>query len=96
MNNEAFMFLTLDAVRFFGTPYFDGQQWNNLQLGDGEIRVYLTETRASILKFPVGRNEEPIAYIHSIYGIGEESYIPVYDRTNLVPIEKLYPNEIIN
>jgi hypothetical protein len=96
MTNTPFLFLPLDAVKFFDKPYFDGKEWHNLSLEQGEQRIFLTETRSAMLGVPAGEDEEPFAYIFSVYGRGDESYIPVFDRTNKVEIDHLYSTEIVS
>jgi hypothetical protein len=87
-------FLSLESVKFFNKPYFDGKAWNDLSLQKGEHRIYLSETRAARLGIPVRSDEEPAAYVYSVYGNNDESYYPVYDRTYQVDYEKLFPVEI--
>jgi hypothetical protein len=88
------VFISLKFVKFVSKPYYDGTTWNELPLKKGEHRIYLSETRAERLGVPVRSDEEPAAYVHSVYGNKDESYYPVYDRTYLVEYEKLYPVEI--
>ena len=95
MTDTPFLYLSLEAVKFFEKPYFDGKEWHNLSLEQGEQLVLLSETRSAMLRVPVGKNEEPSAYVYSVYGQGDECYIPVFDRTNKVDFEKLYSKEII-
>lgn len=95
MTNTPFIFISLEAVKFFEKPYFDGKQWYNLSLKDGEQRVLLSETRSAMLQIPVTQDEEPSAYIFSVYGRGDECYVPVYDRTGMVELDSLYSSEII-
>jgi hypothetical protein len=87
-------FLSLESVKFFNKPYFDGKAWNELPLKKGEHKIYLSETRSMLLGVPVRRKEEPVAYMYSVYGNEEETYYPVYDRTYQVDYEKLFPVEI--
>lgn len=96
MTHTPFIFISLDAVKFFDKPYFDGQIWHNLSLEDGEHRVLLSETRSAMLRVPVSLDEEPTAYIYSVYGQGDECYLPVYDRTDKVEVDCLYSNEIVS
>lgn len=95
MTDTPFLYLSLDAVKFFEKPYFDGKEWHNLSLEHGEQLVLLSETRSAMLRVPVDKSEEPFAYVYSVYGQGDECYIPVFDRTNKVDFEKLYSKEII-
>ncbi|RTR26564.1 hypothetical protein EKG37_21065 [Robertmurraya yapensis] len=95
MTNTPILFITLEAVIFFEKPYFDGNEWHNLSLGKDEKRVFLSETRTALLGFPVEQNEEPAGYVFSVYGLGDECYIPVYDRTDLVDLDYLYPKEVV-
>ncbi|MEQ2527607.1 hypothetical protein WMO40_12925 [Bacillaceae bacterium CLA-AA-H227] len=95
MTNTPFLFIALEAVIFFEKPYFDGKEWHNLTLGKDEKRVLLSETRTASLGFPVEQNEEPSGYVFSVYGHGDECYIPVYDRTNLIHSDDLYPTEVV-
>jgi hypothetical protein len=87
-------FISLESVKFFDVPYYDGIAWNELPLKKGEHRIYLSETRAALLGVPVRKDEEPAAYMYSVYGNEEECYFPVYDRTYEIDYEKLYPVEI--
>jgi hypothetical protein len=95
MADTPIIFLTLENVKFFKKPYFDGKKWHNLSLEEGEQLIFLSETRSKMLRVPVGETEEPSAYVFSIYGQGEECYFPVYNRTKKVVVEDLYPNEIV-
>jgi hypothetical protein len=96
MNNTPLIFISLDAVLFFEKPFFDGTEWHNLSLNEGEYQVFLSETRSAMLRVPVSMDEEPAAYIYSVYGRGDECYIPVFNRTNMVENEQLYKNEIVS
>lgn len=92
-----FMYYTLEAVIFFNKPYYDGKEWNNHN-PTNEIKptVYLSETRAQFFNVPVKHDEEPSAYVYSVYGQGDEVYMPVYERSNShISLEKLYPKETV-
>ncbi len=95
MDSNPILFFTVDIVQFFEKPYFDGQKWHDLTLHDDEVRFFLTESRCAMLHVEVSQDEEPVGYIHSVYGRGRETYIPVYDRSNMVEKDLLYPNEVI-
>lgn len=95
MNKNPIIFISLAAVRFFEKPYFDGSKWHKLNLIKVKEKFLLSETRCAMLQVPISQDEEPFAYVHSVYGIGEECYIPVYDRTHKVEKHCLYDKEIV-
>ncbi|EFV75014.1 MULTISPECIES: hypothetical protein [Cytobacillus] len=93
---ESIIYFNLGAVKFFNKPYYDGKKWHNFSLNEGELFVLISETRAAMLRVPVSQDEEPYAYIYSVYGQGEECYLPVFNRTGKVKKEDLFPSEIIS
>jgi len=92
---DPILFYTIEEVQFFEKPYFDGKNWYGLERTDNN-KIFLTETRAAALGYPVQHNEEPSGYIYTPYGYEQYKYIPVYCRSKYnLDHSKLYPNEYV-
>jgi hypothetical protein len=80
-----------EFVKSSGLPYYRKENgWNIKDLKD-RGKILLSTSRCKKFKIPVAEKENVAGYKKVMQG-----YVPLYDRTGLVEVDKLFKEEIVS